>query len=248
MNILRTFWKSARDLFEELFILGQGNILWVLINIPLIVALFLSLSVPLLFLVVLLVGVASFGPANAGLYAIAERVTEGRTSTWRHFIAGMREYARLSWKLYGMWMLGFVVILFNLQFYLTRSSTISTFMLVLFSYFAAIWLGFLIYIGPLMFLQTDKSIRTIARNAALMTVGRPLFTAITLLLMGLITVASYLVPILPLFITFAFLALWGFRATLTLIAEAEARREAADQPASQAVADKGRGGQVRPRK
>ena len=45
---------------------------------------------------------------------------------------------------------------------------------------------------------------------------------------------------------FAFLALWGFRATLTLIAEAEARQEKL-AAAGNAPAAKGRGGQVRPR-
>jgi uncharacterized membrane protein YesL len=249
MNIFRTFWKSGRELFEELFVLAIANVLWVLINLPLALALlFLSSAGTGVLLIGLLVGVLSFGPANAGLYAIAERVTDGRTSTWRHFFEGLREYAVLSWKVYGLWTLGLIIILFNLQFYNLNSGIVFAMLSVVFLYFAVVWFSLLIYLGPLMRLQTDKRLRTIARNAALMTFGRPIFTLVTLIMMALIVVLSIWLPILPLLATFSFLALWSFRATLTLIAEAEARRAAAaDQQANLKPAEKGRGGQIRPR-
>ena len=44
MNILRTLWKSLKDLFEDLFILALVNILWILINAPLAVVGFFALS------------------------------------------------------------------------------------------------------------------------------------------------------------------------------------------------------------
>jgi hypothetical protein len=55
-----------------------------------------------------------------------------------------------------------------------------------------------------------------------------------------------------LLLTFSFLAIWSFRATSTLVADAEARRAAQEERAAAAVSnslntDKGRGGQVRPR-
>jgi uncharacterized membrane protein YesL len=146
-------------------------------------------------------------------------------------------------------MFGLVVILVNLQFYSMNGTTVGSILYVLFLYFAVVWFGFLMYIGPLMQLQTDKRIRTIARNAALMTFGRPLFTLVTLALMAAIAVASILLPILFLLATGSFLAIWGFRAVLTLIEEAEARRTAAAEKTSavNTSTDKGRGGQIRPR-
>lgn len=249
MNIFSALWKSLKDLFEDLFILAMVNLMWLLINAPLVIAAFFSSASSTLFFIVLLLGVLTLGPANAGLYAVAERVTDGRTSSWRDFVGGMRSNARLSWKVYGLWMVGLVVILVNLQFYGQSSSTIASFLYVLFIYFLAVWCGFLIYIGPLMILQTDKRLRTIARNAALMTFGRPLFTLVTLALMAVIVFASIWLPILMLLATAAFMAVWSFRATLTLIAEAEARRAAAEEKAAGVAAkpDKGRGGQIRPR-
>ena len=251
MNIFRTFWKSVRELFDDLLILAIVNILWVLINalgLLVIVAAYINGSFGFVGLALLL-SVISFGPSNAGLYVIAERITEGRTSSWRDFFAGLRANAKLSWQVYGLWMFGLVVFLFNMQFYSLNGSQISAFLTVLFLYLLVVWFGILIYIGPLMLIQTDKRIRVIARNAALMAFGRPLFTLGTLILMAIIFVTSIWTVILLFTITFSFLALWGFRATLTLIAEAEARRNQALEKSSQtdAPAAKGRGGQVRPR-
>lgn len=249
MNIFRTFWKSVRELFDDLFILSVVNVLWVVINIPaalLIAAAYIvgsfTLAGP-----AILIGTLSFGPANAGLFTIAQRVTEGRTSSWRDFIAGMRTYAKLSWRVYGLWLLGLVVLLFNLQFYTLNSSSLVAFLGIVFLYLLIVWFGLLIYLGPLMILQDDKSLRVIARNAALMTFGRPLFTLVTLILMAIIFVVSIWLALLIVLVTFAFLALWGFRATLTLIAEAEARRTQGAERAGDTTPVKGRGGQVRPR-
>jgi len=249
MNIFRTLWKSLKDLFEDLFILALVNILWILINAPLAVVGFFALSNSTGLYIAMLLSVLTLGPTNAGLYAVAERVTDGRTSSWRDFFAGMRAYPVLSWKIYGLWMLGLVVILVNLQFYNLNGTTIGSFLYVLFLYFTVVWFAFLMYIGPLMQLQTDKRIRTIARNAALMTFGRPLFTLVTLALMAIIIFASIWLPILLLLATVSFLALWSFRAVLTLIAEAEARRTAAEEKAGaiNTAPDKGRSGQIRPR-
>jgi uncharacterized membrane protein YesL len=252
MNIFRTLWLSLKDLFEDLFVLMVVNVLWVLINAPVGLAMALSVAANAgssLLIALLLLGVLTIGPANAGLYTIAQRVAEGRTSSWRDFIAGLRAHAQLSWKVYGLWMFGFIIIIVNLQFYNQMANTLGSFLTILFLYFALIWIALLIYIGPLMILQNDKRIKTIARNASLMALGRPVFTLITLILMVVIVVLSALSTILPFVVTFAFLAIWGFRATLTLIAEAEARRLAAQEKAAQQQisAEKGRGGQIRPR-
>ncbi|MEO7913171.1 MAG: hypothetical protein ABIV47_26280, partial [Roseiflexaceae bacterium] len=104
MNIFRTLWKSLKDLFEDLFILALVNILWILINAPLAVAGFFALNNPIALYIVMLLSVLTLGPTNAGLYAIAERVADGRTSSWRDFVAGMRANPVLSWKVYGVWM------------------------------------------------------------------------------------------------------------------------------------------------
>ncbi len=253
--MFRVFWRSIKDLFDEMFLLIGVNVVWCVISLPLLVlAVLLAGSgalVPAALLAML--NILLFGPATAGLYTIAQRVNEGRTSTFGHFFEGLRTYAKLSWQVYGIWMLGFILILFNLFFYGQMASTLGLVLQILFVYFLVIWFALLVYIGPLMLLQNDKRIRLIARNAGLMALGRPIFTLVTLFLMAVICVASLLLGVflLPVLILFAFLAVWSFRATTKLIEDAEERRRAEEEKAAGTTArystDKGRGGQIRPR-
>jgi len=254
MGTFRVFWLSIKDTFDEMFSLVVINLLWVLINAPLMgLAAFLIIEgATVLGIVVLLLAVLLMAPANAGLYTVAQRVTEGRVVSWRLFFEGFREYLVLSWQVYGVWTLGLVLILSNMSFYARMGSNLGSFLLILFLYILLVWVGLLIYIGPLMLLQSDKRIRVIARNAVFMVFGRPVFTLITLVLMALLgVVLGVVVPLLPLILTFMFLAIWSFRATTTLIAEAEARRAARQEQAAEAAnrvnTDKGRSGQIRPR-
>src|SRR6266487_1165135 len=238
MGTFRVFWLSIKDTFDEMFSLVVINLLWVLINAPLMgLAAFLIIegaTVP--GIVVLLLAVLVMAPANAGLYTVAQRVTEGRVVSWRLFFEGFREYLMLSWQVYGIWTLGLVLILSNMSFYARMGSNLGSFLLILFLYILLVWVGLLIYIGPLMLLQSDKRIRVIARNAVFMVFGRPVFTLITLVLMALLgVVLGVVVPLLPLILTFMFLAIWSFRATTTLIAEAEARRAARQEQAAEAA-------------
>jgi hypothetical protein len=255
MAIFRVLWLSLKDIFDELFTLIAVNLIWVVLSVPLVlVAVFLiSAGSTLLGVIVALLAVLPLAPANAGLYTIAQRVSEGRVIAWRLFFEGFREYLRLSWQVYGLWAIGLMLIVGNFSFYAAIGSGFGAFVRILLLYLLLVWFSLLIYIGPLMVLQTDKRLRVIARNALVMVFGRPIFTLVTLLLMALLGgVLGIFVPLLPLMLTFSFLAIWSFRATSALVADAEARRVAQEERAAAAVnnspnTDKGRGGQVRPR-
>ncbi len=64
---------------------------------------------------------------------------------------------------------------------------------------------------------------------------------------GLFAGAAITFAVLAILAAISFMAIWSFRATLTLIAEADARRNKAEEAASAKPPDKGRGGQIRPR-
>jgi uncharacterized membrane protein YesL len=230
-------------------------LIWVALSAPLVVvaAFLLGAGSTVLGVLVALLAILPLAPANAGLYTIAQRVSEGRVIAWRLFFEGFREYLRLSWQVYGLWALGLLLIASNFSFYGGIASGVGAFVRILLLYLLIVWFGLLIYIGPLMVLQTDKRLRVIARNAFLMVFGRPIFTLVTLILMALLgVVLGTFVPILPLLLTFSFLAIWSFRATKSLVADAEARRAAQEEQAAAAASnprsnEKGRSGQVRPR-
>jgi uncharacterized membrane protein YesL len=255
MAIFRVLWLSLKDVFDELFTLMAVNLLWVVLSAPLIlVAVFLISAGSTAFgIIIALLAVLPLAPSNAGLYTIAQRVSEGRVIAWRLFFEGFRQYLRLSWQVYGLWAVGLILIISNLSFYSGGGAGLGAFVRILLLYLLLVWFGLLIYIGPLMILQTDKRLRVIARNAFLMVLGRPIFTLVTLILMALLGVAlGTMLPILPFLLTFSFLAIWSFRATTALVADAEARRAAQEERAATTVSnpastEKGRGGQVRPR-
>lgn len=248
----KIFWQSIRDLFDEVFVLMLANLVWVAINLPLMgLAIFLSVGAPALGLAAFLIGLLPLGPSTVGLYTIVERIADGRVAKAGQLFDGFRQYRRLSWNIYLPWGLGLAIILVNLYFYAQLSSTLGSFLFFAFLYLTLVWFALLIYIGPLLLIQRDKRLRVVARNASLMALGRPIYTLITLVLMGVIMFVSYWL-ILPLFLfTFSFLALWSYRATTRLIKDAEARQAAREAKTagseSQMSGEKGRGGQVKPR-
>ncbi|MEN9936226.1 MAG: hypothetical protein RLZZ387_2805 [Chloroflexota bacterium] len=255
MGAFRTFWLAGKDLFDELFGLIVVNVLWVVISMPLLAVAF-SLFVggnPVAAGIAALLAVLPMAPASTGLTLISQRVTEGRTFEWRMFFDGFRALRVLSWQVYGIWMAGLILILVNLGFYGQFGSAIGAFLTVLFIYILVIWFSLLIYLGPLIVLQTDQRIRSIWRNALVIALGRPFFTLLTTFLMGVIGTLSIWVPLLLLLLTASFFAVWGFRATSAVIAEAEERRKALEEQRTAANGgappnrEKGRGGQIRPR-
>ena len=249
MSPFRALWAALRDMFDELLLLGICNILWLLINAPLLGLSFVALGTgaSLVSGVLALLAVLSLGPTTAGLYHVAHRIVEGRASTWRDFFVGMRQYAKPSWKLAGIWMIVFILIVSDLAFYSGITNTFGLVMIIVWLNLLALWLGALIYIFPLMLLQEEPSLKLLARNTLLMAAGRPLFTVITLILMLVVVALSVFIPIILVLIGVALLAQWSFRATLTLVKESEERRAALEEAKAgkQIVKEEGRRGQVR---
>jgi hypothetical protein len=195
----------------------------------------------------MMVGVLPAGPATAAMAYVASRVSEGRATRVGEFFGAMRTYARQSWVLLGIWMLGFLIILIDIGFYLGVGNLLGSLILGLWIYLLVVWLALLIYIFPLMALQEQFSLRLIARSAGLMVVGRPIFTVVNLALMLLVIFGSLMV-VLPIFmITVAFLNVWSVRAARDLIEDARRRRGEAEAQEAPPVEEKGRKGQVRPK-
>jgi len=233
VRAFRAFWAACKDLFDELMLLAICNILWVLISGPLLLLAYAALvGGALVFAIAFaLLAVLPLGPACAGLAAVAHRVAEGRASTWRDFFAGMRRYTRPSWIIMGVWMVVLLLIIVDLFFYSNMPNTFGFTMMIFWFNLMLLWFGALIYLFPLLILQDEPKLRALARNAFLMTMGRPIFTLITLVLMLAISIASVIVPPLAIFITIGFLGQWSMRATLELVKEAEERRLALEEAA-----------------
>jgi uncharacterized membrane protein YesL len=250
INPFRPLGTSLRDLFDDFLLLIVCNLLWALLSLPIWLFAYTLLvsGAPAAAAIAALVGVLPAGPATMGLYNVAFRVVDGRASKIADFFDGARRHFRLGLVLTGVTAAGLVIILFNLGFYLSVGSLLGGLMLGLWIYVLIAWLGLMIYVFPLAFLQERPTLRLIARNAFFMTLGRPIFTFVTMALMiALFLVSAFLA--VPIFLfTVAFSAVWATRATKTLIDDARRRRdevEAKEAPGS--VEEKGRKGQVRPK-
>lgn len=258
MNPFQVFWQSARDTFEDLLPLTLISVVWLLVvlPLPLLAGGFAVGGAPFGAAALLMLTTLPMGMASVGLTVIAQRIHDGRTVSWGDFVAGARRHYRLGWRMYGAWLAGLLILLVNVAFYAQMEAPIGAYLMLIFAYFLVAWVSLLIYLGPLALLQERPSVRLAFRNAFVLAFGRPLFTIVTQVLMSIIVFLSMWPPLLLLLlITPALLAVWGFRATVTLIADAEARREAqqereraaATRPSNPPATEKGRGGQIRPR-
>ena len=253
VRIFQALWLALKDAFEELLLMIISNVLWLVISAPLLVLTLTALSngFYLLGLLLALLEIVPLGPATAGLFSVAQRITEGRASTWRDFISGMRRYAVQSWKVMGIWMVVLIIILVDIAFYSGIGNFFGGLMMVFWTYLLFVWIATLIYLFPLLLLQEQFQLRLLGRNVFLMTMGRPVFTLCTFVLMVLIAGLSSIIILLPLLFTIALLAQWSFRATLELIKESEERRAALENQVSekesqvQELHEKGRRGQIR---
>jgi uncharacterized membrane protein YesL len=253
INPFRTFGSALRDLFDDFMLLIVCNLVWALLSLPLwIFALaMLGAGLPLMAALAALLGVLPAGPATAALFHVAFRVVDGRASKFSDFVDGMRQNVRVGIIITAIAVAGLVLIVVNLGFYIGVSNIFGGLMLGLWLYLLISWLGVLLYAYPLIFFQERPELRLIARNAFLMALGRPIFTFVTLLLMGvLLLLSSYLIVPIVLF-TIALFAVWSTRATKTLIDDARRRREEAEAGAAAKGApvaeERGRKGQVRPK-
>ncbi|WP_097653810.1 hypothetical protein [Candidatus Chloroploca asiatica] len=249
-NPFRAFGSAVRDFFDEIVVLTVCNLIWALLCLPtwIFANFLLGEGEPLLAGLTVLAGILPTGPATAGLSFVAYRVVDGRAVKLNEYFEGMRRYARTGWIMAAIWLTGFVTIIFNLNFY-GGESIFSVLMVVFWFYMLLFWLATLIYAPALVHLQEEPTLRVLVRNTFLMVMGRPIYTLVTLVLMGLFFGLSLVLIIVPLMLTFSFFAVWGARATKQLVDEARRRREEATggPTAVSEGEERGRKGQVRPK-
>jgi uncharacterized membrane protein YesL len=249
INPFRPLWASLRDVFDEFMLLMGCNLIWCLLSLPLfwVSYVFFQTGANIPGAVAAMAGVLPAGPATAAMAYVANRVSEGRATKVAEYFGAMRSYARQGWIILGIWMVGLLVIVFDIGFYSGMGNMFGALILGLWLYLLVTWLALLIYLFPLMAMQEEFDLRAIARSSALMVVGRPIYTVITLALMLFILGLGSLALLPTLLITVGFLNVWSVRATRALIDDARRRREEAEAKTTPAPEEKGRKGQVRPK-
>ncbi|HEY8477690.1 MAG TPA: hypothetical protein VIN09_12560, partial [Chloroflexota bacterium] len=123
IRALRVTWSTIVGTYEDLFLLVGANVVWFLLTIP-------------LFLVLFLVAAGTFGtfwgivaaallfvvpsPTAGGLYLMTHHMALGEVPPFALFWEGLRRYWRMGLALMGVGLLGFAIIIANIDFYLFR--------------------------------------------------------------------------------------------------------------------------------
>lgn len=191
---------SLRLLFRRLGIFLVGNVLWIVISIPVI-------TIP---------------AATGALFYLVKRVVLEETdqapryARISDFWVGLRRYwLRSTW----LGLLDFavlVVLIVTLQFYITRPEEIFRWIVGPVIVLLLVWLGMQLFLYPLLIDSPEKPIMHLARKAFFLVLGYPLFCLVLVLALLLLTAVSVALAgpvLLLLFSLVAIMQTVAFRAT-----------------------------------
>ena len=194
MRVMRIVAKAAVAFYDELFFyagVGLLNLISWLVVIP--------------------------GPfALVGLYAVGHNAIRGRGIKWPTVWEGVKEFGLRSFVLWLTIGAVYVVIGFNLWFYLTPDASpiptvVAAWATPLFLFIGLIWTGVTFYAQAFMMELESPRIRLILRNSLFLTILQPIQTLMLLMVAALTLAVSIALPVL--------LIVWpGFVSTLALTA------------------------------
>ncbi len=142
--------------------------------------LFLCVAVSLLWWVGVLLIVPA-GPVTLGLHSVANRAANYRRTSLDFFWAEARAHPGRSWGMLGLLLLVAALISSNIYFYGLNQAGWARVVTVAWLWVALFYLLMAQYLFPLFCQQSDRRIRTAARNAALLAVRSPIYSLVALL-------------------------------------------------------------------
>lgn len=148
------------------------------------------------------------GPVTAGIHQVANRIANYKRVDNSFFWEGSRRYIGRSWLLYLINLLLPVIIAVSIVFYLY----LNTIWWLRLLGFVCVWLLlFVLMVGqytfPLFWQQEEPDLRLALRNAALLTLQRPLYTLLILLFQLVIIVISVAIALPVILLTPGLIAL-----------------------------------------
>ncbi|MBI2940208.1 MAG: hypothetical protein HYY04_07175 [Chloroflexi bacterium] len=233
MRAFSILWRSIVDFYGEMFPLVGMNILWVILSLP-ILALFsftvlplgstiAQVSMELAFVPLMVFVVLAPNPASAGLHYYANQLVKEERVEFELFKEGLRRYWKRAFALTLISLGGFLLILGNIVFYVTRDVWLVQVIGFLFLYVLYLWTSMQLYVMPLLIEQEDKRIRLIYRNAALLAIDNVTASLILTILLLVIAALSVLIPLFVMLVTASLVALVQHRLTLTVLEKYRAR-------------------------
>lgn len=200
---VRAVGSSCRQVFSHLALSFGGNLLAMLLSLPIVlVSIVLAFYVHSLSLVPLGIAVlvgALPNPACMGLQTLARELAHGHVSNFGEQWQGLRTYWRVSLR---AWLVAAAVTItcaLNAAFYATRAAnpetswhTVAAGLSVVWTLVLLLWLGVHLYVAPLLLAQAEARVFLAYRNAAVIMLSRPVASlTVCLIWLGALVFTSF---------------------------------------------------------
>ncbi len=220
LRLFRLLWSTLGDYYYEILSFTAINLMWLfcLLGLPLIGGAIVRAFPVAPSILAFLASLIFIPPALAGLFSAARTFADGYNIGPRDFILGIRRHFWRAWQLALVDLLAGVLIGANFYFYLKLPGALKI-IAILWVYVVLFWLALQPYLFGLLVYQSDKRLRTTARNAALLVLAN-LGSSLALLFLTLVFVFLSLGLGLPfLVLTSIVCAVWYTRALDILLAK-----------------------------
>ena len=222
VNPFAILWKSALDVYGELFPMVGMNLLWLVISVPVVVVVtlvFVALRLPseVAFPLAIIFALLAPSPASVGQHAYANNLVKEERVEFDVVWAGLRAYWRRSLALLAICIFMVALLAVNLSFYLTSSVPILHFIAILWLYAIVLWAMMMMYLNALLVEQEDKSIRLILRNSLLLTVDNIVPSIVLFIVLVLLSLVSIGIALLVALLTGSFVSVVQTRAVVAYL-------------------------------
>ncbi len=228
---LRVVWFSLKALYSDLFLLVGASFVWFVLMLPLwlvagitgleLARVFeqgLGVALPAEVLVVGFPVLSAIGPnpASAALGTLAAPIAQEELFRFSLIWQGLRRLWVRALLLWLVALLGAAMLLANVVFYWSSEHLALRVLGGCFLWALLYWIAMQYLVTPLLVAQPERPVWGILRNAAVITIAHPLYSA-TLLVVVLagLALAGFVAIMTPLLLG-AFLAVLGARAVAAL--------------------------------
>lgn len=205
----RTVWRTIKHGYENIGSLLMISLIWFVGII-----IFLPVTLLLSFIAQAMVGAPHYellllpaGALTAALHRVTRPMSEERAARWQDVFKHVRADWRWSSLLMAVLILGFVVIQVNIRYYLSIDSAALRVLAIIFMTLFIVWAGTALFAFPLALRQDNQRLRTILRNALLITMANAPGVLVSLILLTILLIILLIPPLF--FIIPGVAALWA---------------------------------------
>jgi uncharacterized membrane protein YesL len=215
-GIGRVFRWALRTWWDEMSLLALGGIVGSIIALPFAIVAMAAFELTGLPLIIALVFFVPFipNPGWVGLAGLSNRLVQFEGVKWQNYLDTVRRYWLHSTILYAISLVGTLLIMQGMRFYITSENVILQVIGVIMLYFLVLWFIIQLYLQPILLEQDRPNILRAYRFAALVALAKPLVSLGMLLIcsvflgVGWFTLIGVPLVVIPFFAVISACALY----------------------------------------